>query len=86
MFIRRAKPIRINGDPDNKRPYEWIFMVFISVNNMNWSVQFLFWGRKSMITYVKFPYNFAKFKASEVYRCLNQQIIDTTTSNNVISS
>jgi len=34
MFNRRAKPIRINGDPDNQRPDKWsstviLFVIFV---------------------------------------------------------
>ena len=39
MFTRKAKPIRIIGDPDNQRPDEWsstvITITTLEINNIN---------------------------------------------------
>jgi len=39
MFTRKAKPIRIIGDPDNQRPDEWsstvITITALEINNIN---------------------------------------------------
>jgi hypothetical protein len=32
IFTGRAKPIRIIGDPDNQRPDEWIFNLFLEIS------------------------------------------------------
>ena len=34
MFTGRAEPIRIIGEPDNQRPDEWSFTVFLEISQL----------------------------------------------------